>query len=198
MLSGRLYRLFIESVTQEVGLDNLPAIMAGNRLLPAAFKPGILAQLDGLQAERANASLQQGLRLYYGRGARGMLMRIGQDMWNRMVARANFFEKAELEIARRLPVPARRRHILETLAGRLHEAGGDTSVHSLDFDLLLVDRCGAVTLEETASEPICFVTLGLVQGALLWATGHEADVEEIACKATGAPACEFKIKLGGK
>jgi predicted hydrocarbon binding protein len=37
----------------------------------------------------------------------------------------------------------------------------------------------------------------MIQGALIWATGREADVEEVACKATGAPACEFKIKLGG-
>jgi predicted hydrocarbon binding protein len=27
-------------------------------------------------------------------------------------------------------------------------------------------------------------------------TGQETDMEEIACKAADAPACEFKIKLG--
>jgi predicted hydrocarbon binding protein len=198
MLSNRLHRLFVESAAQEVGLDKLPAISAGNTLLPSLLETESLAQLDGEQAAKANASLQQALRLYYGRGARGILMRIGQGMWNRMISQANFLEKAEQEIARRLPVPARRRRILEVLAGRLQEAGGKTSVHSLDLDLLLVDHCGAATLGQSSAEPICFVTLGLIQGALYWATRHEADVEEIACKAAGAPACEFKIKLGGK
>jgi predicted hydrocarbon binding protein len=144
------------------------------------------------------ASTQQALRLYYGRGARGILLRIGEGMWARMMAQANLFEKAQLEIVRRLPVPARRRRMLELLADVLREAGGAVSVHTLDLDLLLVDHSAAATLNQTSPEPICFVTLGLIQAALFWATGQEADMEEIACKAAGAPACEFKIKLGGK
>lgn len=198
MLSNRLYRDFIQSATQEVGLDNFPLILAGHPLLPALQETGPLIKLEGEQAEKANASLQQALRLYYGHGARGLLLRIGRGMWTRMISEANFLEKAELEISRWLPVPARRRHILEVLTGRLREAGGAASVYSLDLDLLLVDRCGAATLGQTSAEPVCFVTLGLIQGALYWATGHEADVEEISCKATGAPACEFKVKLGGE
>lgn len=198
MLSNRLFRLFMETVTQEVGLDKLPAILSGNQLSPALLEPGSLARLDTEQACRANALIQQALRLYYGRGARGILLRIGQGMWARMTSRANFLEKAELEIARRLPVPARRRRILEVLAARLREAGGTTSVHSLDLDLLLVDHCGLATLGQSSPEPICFVTLGLIQGAFYWATGRAVDVEEIACQAAGAPACEFKIKLGVK
>ena len=198
MLSNRLFRLFMDTVTQEVGLDKLPAILSGNQLSPALLEPGSLVRLDAEQACRANASIQQALRLYYGRGARGILLRIGQGMWNRMTSQANFLEKAELEIARRLPVPARRRRILEVLSARLREAGGETSVHSLDLDLLLVDHCGLATLGQSSPEPICFVTLGLIQGAFYWATGRTVDVEEIACQAAGAPACEFKIKLGVK
>ena len=78
----------------------------------------------------------------------------------------------------------------------LREGGGAASVHTLDLDLLLVDHSAAATLNQTSAEPICFVTLGLIQGALFWAAGQEADMEEIACKAAGAPACEFKIKPG--
>jgi predicted hydrocarbon binding protein len=92
--------------------------------------------------------------------------------------------------------PARRRRSLELLANTLREGGGEASVHTLDMDLLLVDHSAATTLNQTSTEPICFVTLGLIQGALFWVTGQETDMEEIACKAVGAPACEFKIKLG--
>jgi predicted hydrocarbon binding protein len=66
----------------------------------------------------------------------------------------------------------------------------------LDLDLLLVDRSAAATLGQTNVEPICFVTLGLIDRAFYWATGQEVDIEEITCKAAGAPACEFRIKLG--
>jgi len=200
-LSNRLFRFFVDSATQEVGADKFPSILAEDHLsllMPAMADKTHLARLDGAEAAVLYASLQQALRQYYGRGARGTLLRIGEDMWSRMLAQANLLEKAELEIVRRLPVPARRRRILELLADTLRESGGTVSVHTLDMDLLLVDHSAAATLNQVSTEPICFVTLGLIQGALFWATGQEADMEEIACKATGAPACEFKIQLGGK
>ena len=194
MLSSRLFHLFMETATQEVGLDKLPAILSGNQLSPALLEPGSLARLDADQACRANASIQQALRLYYGRGARGILLRIGQGMWSRMTSQASLLEKAELEIARRLPVPARRRRILEVLAARLcARLAGRASVHSLDLDLLLVDHCGLATLGQSSPEPICFVTLGLIQGASF--LGHRSGMrmwKKSACQAAGAPACEFK------
>jgi predicted hydrocarbon binding protein len=60
-----------------------------------------------------------------------------------------------------------------------------------------MDRSGAATCGQMDDEPICYITLGMTQGAFLWATGREADVEEVACKVAGVPAREFKIRLGG-
>jgi predicted hydrocarbon binding protein len=198
VLSNRLVRLFMASAMQEVGAEKLPTILAEDHLSPLITDGAHLAHLDGAEAAMLYASLQQALRLFYGRGARGILLRIGEGMWTRLVAQANLLEKAQLEIVRRLPVPARRRRMLELVADTLREAGGAASVHTLDLDLLLVDHSAAATLNQSSTEPICFVTLGLIQGALFWAAGQEADMEEIACKAAGAPACEFKVKLGGK
>jgi predicted hydrocarbon binding protein len=197
-ISSRMVNLFVESTLQQVGSDNLPGILAKVRLEMQDLEKGALARLGGQPAARLYASVQQSLRLSYGRGARGLLMRIGRSMWDRMVLQASFREKAELEIARRLPVPARRRRVLVLLADRLREGGGAAMVHTMDLDLLLADRSGAATSGQTSGEAICFVTQGLVQGALFWSTGKEADVEEITCKAAGAPACEFKITFGGK
>jgi predicted hydrocarbon binding protein len=198
MLSNHLAQLFADAATQEVGAEKLPSILAGSQLSPSVLEKDALAGLDGMEVAKVYASFQQALRLFYGRGARGILLRIGQGMWDRMTVRTNFREKAELEIARRFPVPARRRRMLDLVAGYLREGGGATSVHRLDLDLLLVDHSAAATVGQSSAEPICFVTLGLIQGAFFWATGQEADIEEIACKAAGAPACEFKVKLGGK
>ena len=198
MLSTRLLRFFMDSAAQEVGADKLPTILAEDHLSPSIMDGAHLAHLDGAEAAMLYASIQQALRLFYGRGARGILRRIGEGMWDRMMAQASLLEKAQLEIVRRLPVPARRRRMLELVADTLREAGGAASIHTLDLDLLLVDHSSAATLNQTSTEPICFVTLGLIQAALFWAAGQEADIEEIACKAAGAPACEFKIKLGGK
>ena len=131
MLSNRLAQLFIESATQEVGADKLPVILTEDHLSPALLDRGPHVKLDGMEAARCYASIQHALRLFYGHGARGILLRIGADMWNRMMTQAAFLEKAELEIVRRLPVPARRRRMLELLAGYLQEGGGAATVHSL-------------------------------------------------------------------
>lgn len=66
------------------------------------------------------------------------------------------------------------------------DGGGAASVHTLDLDLMLVDHSAAVAGGQSSDEPICYVTLGIIQGALFWAIGQEAHVEEVACKATGA------------
>jgi predicted hydrocarbon binding protein len=74
--------------------------------------------------------------------------------------------------------------------------GGSTSVYLLVSDLLFVDRSSAGSCWQDSTEPICFVTHGILEAALYWATGQDADVEEISCRAMGAEACEFKFKPG--
>lgn len=196
-LSGRLLQQFVAAAAQEVGAEKLALVLADANLPAARLEREKMGRMDGRAAAELYASLQQALRTYYGRGARGLLLRIGRGLWQKMIEQASLLEKAELQIARRLPVPARRRRVLEFVAGRLREAGGSASVHLLDVDLLLVDRAGAAACGQADDAPICHVTLGMIQGAMSWAVGREADVEEAACKASGAAACEFKIKFGG-
>ena len=195
-ISNRLVQLFVSIAREELGTEDLQRVLSPLHLEQAALEKNALARLDGRQAAEIYANLQQGLRLVYGRGVRGLLLRIGRKMWDRLVLQATFREKAELEVTRRLPVPARRQRALAFVAERLEEGGGLVSVHPLDTDLLLADRASAATLHQSSEHGLCFVTQGLIQGALFWATGQEADVEEIACKAAGAPACEFKVTFG--
>jgi predicted hydrocarbon binding protein len=195
-ISSRLVQLFVQVTQEELGAADLELVLSPAHLEPARLEKEALVHLDGQQAAELYACLQQALRTYYGRGVRGLLLRIGRRMWDRLVVLATFREKAELEITRRLPVPARRRRALAFVAERLQEGGGSASVHLLDMDLLLADQASAATLRQSSRHCLCFVTQGLIQGALFWATGQEADVEEIACRAAGAPACEFKVSFG--
>ncbi len=192
MISVRLVKSFIHSTLEEISGRNLPLVLEKTGLTPA--------DLEGVDSESAAeiyARFQKALRLFYGRGARGILLRVGHDMWEQILRHTTLKEKAELEIARRLPLPARPRRMLDLVAARLAEGGGCTRIYTLDRDLLLVDERGAAALGQQESAPICHVTVGILQAALLWATGQDMDIEEIACKATGAPDCEFKIRYGG-
>jgi predicted hydrocarbon binding protein len=197
-ISNRIVQLFVDAAFQEVGTENLPHILELVNLSLSAIKSDSINNLNATQAAELYARFQQAVRLSYGRGARGILLRIGYRIWEGIMMQTNFLEKTELEVVRWLPVPARRRRVLELVAGRFREGGGAASVHTLDLDLLLVDHSGAAAYGQLSDDPICHVTLGIIQGALNWATGHEADVEEVACMATGAQACEFKLRLGGK
>jgi len=198
VISTRMAQYLAEAAVQEVGRDKLPAALARVSLAMPALEHESIAGLSSTEVARLYASIQQGLRLFYGRGARGILTRMGRLQWEQFMAQATFREKAELEIARRLPVPARRRRVLDLVADRLREGGGVASVHTLDLDLLLVDRSGASTVNQEATESICWATIGMIREAMFWATGQEVDVDEIACKAAGAPACEFKIISGSR
>jgi predicted hydrocarbon binding protein len=196
-ISQCLLKQFVFAAFEEVGVDKLARVLSGAGLSPAVVETESLNRLFGHDAADLYARLQQALRVFYGRGARGILLRIGRTIWERMVIEASFREKAELEILRRLPVPARRRRTLDFVTDHLRAEGGSATLHLLDTDLLLVDQSCAATCGQESTGPICFVTLGLLEASLYWATGQDADIEEISCRAAGGNACEFKVRLGG-
>jgi predicted hydrocarbon binding protein len=195
VLSRRLLLSFIDSALEEIGARSLPAALAQLEIPLSSLEQASVESLDGAKAARLYASLQQALRMEYGRRGRGILQRVGRRMWILLTAQAGLRIKTELEIVRRLPVPARRRRVLEIVADYFNEEGGSVHLHPLDLDFLLADHGSAATLGQSDTSPICFVTLGLIDGALLWATHQEPSVKEIACRAQGAPACEFRVSL---
>jgi len=152
--------------------------------------------MDPTESANTYASLQAALRAYYGRGARGVLVRVGQRLWNHLLADAALAGKAQAALIKRLPVTSRRKSAPELLGRLLGSRSGDITVHMLDLDLLLVDHASPTTEGMRGSTPICFVTLGLIRECLAWGTGQGHDVEEISCKSTGTNTCEFKINTG--
>jgi predicted hydrocarbon binding protein len=153
--------------------------------------------LDGIAVAEAYAGLQKGMRTYYGRGARGILIRVGGNLWKRLLDDAPVALKAQSKFLFGLPVYARRKSALELLAKLLSNQREDVTLHTLDLDLLLADKASPGTLGQNESERICYVTLGLIRECLYWATGQEHDIEETSCRANGGEACEFKITIGG-
>jgi predicted hydrocarbon binding protein len=133
------------------------------------------------------------MRTYYGRGARGTLLRVGQRLWHHLLEDATLPGKAQAVVVKRLPLRARRKSTLELLARFLSARPGDVTLHTLDLDLLLDDHVSPTTQGVQSRSPICFVTQGLVRESLLWATGQRPDVEETSCRARGDNSCEFRI-----
>jgi predicted hydrocarbon binding protein len=189
----RLLRAFVQTVSAELGADNLSAVLDKAGLSLLLSDPAAVARFDASAAAEAYAGLQQALRVYYGRGARGILLRVGAQFWKRLLEESSLTLKPQIPIARALATAAHPKPALDLLT-RLLSANGSLTVHTLDLDLLLVDHASPSTTNQSDDKPICWVTLGLVRESLFWATGREYDVSETSCRAHGAQTCEFHIK----
>ena len=191
--SSRILRRFVETVAVELGADQFNGMLALSGLPTEWASPATFLKMDSTESAKTYASMQAALRTYYGRGARGVLLRVGQRLWNFLLDDAALGGKAQAALIKRLPITSRRKSILELLARLIGNQAGDIAVHTLDLDLLVVDHASPAAANEHDSHPICCVTQGLIRESLFWATGQNFDVEETSCKATGKATCEFKI-----
>lgn len=191
--SSRILRRFVEAVAAELGADQFKAMLSLAKLPPEWAAPESFLRMDPVESAGIYAALQEAMRTYYGRGARGVLLRVGQRMWNLLLGDAALGGKAQAALIKRLPFATSRKSILELLARSLGVQSGDITVHNLDLDLLLIDHVSPGTQGQQDAQPICYVTQGLIRESLYWATGRGFDVEETSCKATGQDTCQFKI-----
>ncbi|MFZ5880700.1 MAG: V4R domain-containing protein [Chloroflexota bacterium] len=196
LLPARILRRFVEALDTNLGAEAFSAVLEKAGLPPEWAQPEHLGPLDETRAAEIYARLQAALRTYYGRGARGILTRIGAKLWTVMLNEAPFALRTQAPLVRRLPLGLRRKAALELLARILSARENDLTVHTLDVNLLVVDHASPSTLGRSESAPICYVTLGLLREALYWAVGTEHDIEETTCRAAGAAECKFKITIG--
>ncbi len=141
------------------------------------------------------SGLQKELRVYYGKNARGSLNRIGHSIFQSSMKDASLIRRIGFLWARLLPPPVRQRKCLELLARELGDCSGQASVHSDDHDFMFIVHDNRLAYGQNSAEPICWVIQGMIQETLLWATGVEVDVREVACQAAGERACTFRILL---
>lgn len=197
VFSARIMQRFVETLSSEIGHETFSGALANAGLPEEWAHPAHFAALDDARTAQAYARLQSALRTYYGRGARGILLRIGAKLWDHLLQDSALGVKAQAALIHGLPKSLRRKPALELLARILSAAPGNITVHSLDLDLLLIDQASPTTMDQSDEAPICFVTFGLIRECLYWANGQMYDIEERACRAMGAQHCEFKITTGG-
>jgi predicted hydrocarbon binding protein len=194
---SRIIKRFVETLSLEIGYETFSAVLSKAGLPREWAHPSHFSGLDDQRTAQAYSRLQSALRTYYGRGARGILLRIGANLWRALLDDSPFGIKVQAALIRRFPKPLRRKRALELLAKLLGVIKENVTVHTLDLDLLLVDRASPTTLNQSDDVPICFVTFGLIRECLYWADGEEHDIEESACRAMGARQCEFRVTIGG-
>lgn len=197
VLPLRFFRLFLEVLTEQVGFDTLSTVLDKADLPADVLDVHSISSYTGHSAAQTYAQIQKAMRTFYGRGARGTLLRVGRLMWSRSLESASISDRTQAQFVRTLPPGIRRKAALDMLARFMREKSTGISIHSLDLDFMLVDHASSA-IGQHENSPICFVTLGLLQENLFWATAREHDIEEVSCCAIGGNVCEFRIKPEGK
>jgi predicted hydrocarbon binding protein len=195
--SAELLQIFVRILKTEIGEKNLPIVLNKSGLPSEWASEENLQSLGGQAAAETYAGIQQAIRAYYGRGARGILQRIGSKLWGELLENAPFKEKAQAKLMRGLPETPRKKAVLDMLIRLLGAKNNEMTVHTLDLNLMVVDNVSPSTYNQKDDDPICHITHGLIREAIYWATAQDPLIEETECKANGGSDCEFSITFGG-
>jgi predicted hydrocarbon binding protein len=138
---------------------------------------------------------QQAVEDFYGpRGARAMLIRIGRATFRYTLQE----QPAILGLAglalKALPMGTRMKVVLENIT---NAANRDVNLKAHlreepDAYYYVNEECPC-RWRPKHPQPACFVTVGVLQEAMLWATSKNFKVEELACISNGASACVYRI-----
>lgn len=195
-LCNRLGRVLLESMEETIGRNGLNALL--NLVNSGEYISNPPANDLALGFDLATASnLNKSLEMIYGpRGARGLALRSGRAMYDRIndafdvpIGFNDFaFRLLPLQTRLKIGVPALAR-VLTQHSDQTHRA-----VDRATYFDYSVERCADCWGQE-AKTPICHMTVGLLQEALsAYGRGQEFRVTQTECRAAGATACVFRIE----
>jgi hypothetical protein len=91
--SNRILRRFVETAALELGPDQFQIMLSLSKLPAEWAKPQTFLKTDPTESAKVYASLQAAMRAYYGRGARGILLRVGERLWHHLLEDASWEAK---------------------------------------------------------------------------------------------------------
>jgi hypothetical protein len=195
-LCNRLGRVYLDALEETIGRNGENALLnlTGCGAYIAAPPSNDLA----LGFDMAVVSnLNRAMEIIYGpRGARGLALRSGRAMYDRIVDAFDLptgfnelaFRLLPLQTRLKIGVPALAR-VFTQHSDQVHRAAD----HATFFEYI-VERC-AVCWGQEAKTPLCHLTVGLLQEALsAFSRGQEFRVTQTECRAVGAATCIFRIE----
>lgn len=194
MIVNGIVRQALISAEEVMGANGLNAILRAsnldrfiNHFPPNDTQPSIKTS--------DYARLNQAIEEFYGRGAKGMLRRIGKASFQYGVRE----QAALLGIAgvalKLLPERQRIKFILNGLANALKKSNPevDAWIEEQGDSIAYLERTCAICWGRQSEQPICHLYVGSINEAVLWAAGVEHEVTETHCIARGDEYCRFEI-----
>lgn len=195
-LANRLGRILFDSMEECLGRNGLNALLNLSGLGNYITAPPADDLALGFDIA-AVSNLNRALEMVYGpRGGRGLALRGGRAMYDRLMAVFDLPTGINDLAFRLLPVQTKLKMGLPAFA-KLISQHSDLACRVADrgahFDYV-VDRSPDCWGRE-AKTPSCHLTAGLLlEAASALGRGQEFRVVETECRATGATACVFRIE----
>lgn len=194
MVVNALARQALTSAQEVMGENGLNTVLrtSGLERFVGNFPPDNLEpSISASQYARFNEAIE----VFYGRGGRGMLRRIGKASFQYGVRE----QAALLGIAgvalKLLPEKQRIKFILSSVAGALKKTNPQVEawVDDSGENLAYMDSTCGICYGRESEIPICHVYVGSITEAVLWASGKEHQIIETQCLAKGDPYCRFEV-----
>lgn len=193
--TDRIVRYYILAMEEIMGKNGLNAVLNMARLpdLIDNYPPDNLDKgFDFAQFTSLNAALEE---MYGPRGGRGLALRGGRASFARGLQGFGALAGVGDLAFKVLPLGAKLKMGLPAMAGIFTQVSDQISrvEEKGDHFEYFIDRC-PVCWERKTDKPVCHVATGLLQEGLRWVSGgKEFRVDEVACIATGYPACVFHV-----
>ncbi len=184
-----------------VGHQGLTIVLrqAGLERLINNYPPNEL-KLSGMLSYGDYASLSAGLLTFFGRAGKSMVLRIGRISAKHGIDQQGaLFGLGVMLAAKVLPVPTQLKMGLETIQNGFQKLANSVGQ---ELHLQVADRgdkwayvapeC-AMCAGKHADAAICWLFNGTLQESLHWQTGKDFDIQEVECRALGAPACVWEV-----
>ncbi len=142
------------------------------------------------------ANLNCGLLEFFGRAGKSMTMRVGRiSARHGIEQQSELFGIAVLVASKILPLPTQIKKGLESMQNGYRRLMPNVKLSLEDHGdkiVYITETCSLCAGKE-ANSHICWTFSGVLQGLLSWQTGKELEIDEVQCRAQGAPACVWEI-----
>jgi predicted hydrocarbon binding protein len=184
-----------------VGQKGLHIVLreAGLERLINNYPPNEL-RLSGLLSYGDYADLSSGLLNFYGRAGKSMVLRIGRISAKHGIEQQGaLFGLGAVIAAKVLPLPTQLKIGLDTIQNGFQKLANSVGqvLHLRIEDrgdkwAYVAPEC-AMCAGKQADDRICWLFNGTLQESLHWQTGKDLLIEEVECRALGAPACVWEV-----
>ncbi len=194
VIANALMRQALVAVEEVMGKNGLTAVLRASGLerYAEALPPN---DLEPAVNSADYARLNEAIENFYGRGARGILQRIGKASFEYGLREQSALMGLAGLALKVLPPKQRVQLVLNNLAGALKKINpqDQIEIETSGGGIAYVARTCSVCHGRHSDKPLCHLYLGSIAEAVRWATGQTYAVRETECIAMGAAYCRFEV-----